>query len=223
MIDEILKQLKSVEPQYKTTLPVSKEEVSFHPFKMKDQKTISLISEENDIGIVLSNICLLLKSCSSIESPENLFIADFEYLFLQIRGKSVEENIKLKIDSTPPLTTKIKIDEIKFNPGILEDTISINDQVVLEVEQIKVKDYLDQKELNSDKLLQKTIKAITIGKNRYDLSLLTNDDLEKLIEEITTKDSKKLKDFLNKAPNLFYDIPTDKETIRVEGFLRFFI
>ena len=53
MLDDLLKKLNEIKPKYRVTLPISKKEIEYHPFKVKDQKIISLISKENNIGLIL--------------------------------------------------------------------------------------------------------------------------------------------------------------------------
>lgn len=221
-IDTILKAIKTAQPEYKTVLPVSGINVFYGPFKIRDQKTISIIAEETHIGSILKNICNILKSCSDIKNPDQLYLADLEFLFLQIRAKSVEENIKLVLDGPIPVTFDLNISNIKFNPGTLTKDISTNKNIKLTVVQPKVCDYYDLDKLDDDKLLTKTIKIITIGNKRHDLSLFKSSDISKILDEIYLSEIKLLQNFLKDAPKLTYDVVTDDQTIVVEGFLRFF-
>ncbi len=221
-IDTILKDIKTAQPEYKTVLPISGINVFYGPFKIRDQKTISIISEETHIGSILKNICNILKSCSDIKNPDQLYLADLEFLFLQIRAKSVEENIKLVLDGPSPITFDLNISNIKFNPGTLTQDISTNKNIKITVVQPKVCDYYDIDKLDDDKLLTKTIKIITIGNKRHDLSLFKSSDISKILDEIYLSEIKLLQNFLKDAPKLTYDVVTDDQTIVVEGFLRFF-
>lgn len=223
MIDEILKQLRENKPKYKTTLPISKKEVEYHPYKVKDQKTISLIAQEKHIGMILKNLCSLIQSCSDLESPQELYLADFEFLFLQIRSKSVEEEIKLKVDSTPPILVSLNINELKWNEGKVKDIITTESGMIIELQQPKVKDYFVLDKINDLNLIKNCIKTLTINKFKYDLTTLKGEELNKIIEEICVKDNKKILNFIKEAPMLFYIVKTDKEEIKLEGFLRFFI
>jgi hypothetical protein len=222
MLDDILKQLRETQPNYKTTLPISNKEIEYHPFKVKDQKIITLISQEKHTGMILKNLCKLLESCSNIGNAEDLYLADFEFLFLQIRSKSVEEQIRLKVDSTPPIFGTMNINEIKVNAGKLKETISTDSGMILELAQPKVKDYLPLETINEEALIKTCIKSITINKFRYDLTLLKTEELSKILEEITVKDNKKILEFIKNSPKLFYILRTGSDEIKLEGFLRFF-
>ena len=223
MIDEILAKLKEAQPEYVATLPFSKKKVTYSPFKIKDQKTLSLIAEEQHIGMVLKNLCQLVRQCSSEKQPELLQLCDFEYLFLQIRAKSVEEKINLVLEEEIPLKFTININEIGFSAG--EDTkrLSVGPNILVELAQPVVKDYFELDTLDLELLLPKILKVITIDKHRYDLSLLQTPDLKKLSEEIHLKQAKEFKAFLENAPKLSYVIKHQEREIKIEGFLRFFI
>lgn len=223
MIEEILKKLKETKPQYSLVLPVSKKTVNFNPFKISDQKTLSIISQENNIGVILKNICNIIKNCSNIETPEELYIADLEFLFLHIRGKSVEEEIKLIIKKEISTSFKLKIDEIICKNGVLEEQLILSNGTIVEAEQLKTKDYFNFSTLDENELIKKSIKAIIIERHRYDLSSYDNEDLQKIINEISIQDEKILKQFIKSAPHLYYSMEQNGEKIEIEGFLRFFI
>lgn len=222
MLDDILKQIKQIQPTYKATLPLSKKEVEYYPFKIKDQKIISIIAQEKNIGIILKNLCILLKNCSNLTNIEDLYLPDLEFLFLQIRSKSVEEEIKLKIDKTPPVYGTLNVNEIQFKDGKLNDTIITDSGAILEVQQPKVKDYFDIEKIDDNIFVKKVIKSLSINKFRYDLTLLKNEELTKIIEELCTKDNKKILNFIKESPKLFYILDTGEEKIKLEGLLRFF-
>jgi len=222
MIDEILNKLKQNQPEYKTKLPVLGKEITYSPYKMRDQKTISLISEQSNIGVILKNICNIIKSCSNVEKPELLYLADLEFLFLQIRSKSVEENIKLQIEGDPPILFNLNVSEIKYQPGELSKKILVNNNVQVELKQPTVAEYFDLEELDESKLLIKSIKGISINKIRYDLQTLKSEVIQKIVDEIVLTDSIKLTEFIKNAPRLTYAVLTENDPVLIEGFLRFF-
>lgn len=223
MIDEILEKLKQIQPEYTTKLPSSKKEVIYTPFKIKDEKTLSLISEEKNIGMVLKNLCNLIKNCSSEKQPELLCLADFEHLFLQIRSKSVEEQIYLVLEETPPIRFSVNVNDIQFNEGKIKDKIILSNNLTVELTQPIVKDYFELQELNNSYLLPKIITAIILDKHRYDLTLLKTQEISKILEEIHLKYVNIFKEFLDNAPKLTYTVPNNNNPIKIEGFLRFFI
>jgi hypothetical protein len=152
-----------------------------------------------------------------------LHISDFEYLFLQIRGKSVEEKIDLIIEDNKKISFALKIDDIKFEPGIVSKNLVVVDNIILELKQPTVMDYISVDSLDENLLFTRIVKTITIDKHRYDLSILKTQDIQKILDEVYLKHSNPLKEFLKSGPKLTYAVVTEDKTITIEGFLRFFI
>jgi hypothetical protein len=223
MIEEILQKLKTFQPQYMTVLPCTKREITYTPFKIKDEKILSLISEEKHVGMILKNLCSLVQDCSSEQSPELLPLCDLEYLFLQIRAKSVEEQIHLVLEETPPIKFSLNINEIEYKDGKTSDKMFIGSNISVDLNMPKVKDYFDLEILDETILISKIVSAITIDKHRYDLSLLKTKEINKILDEIYLTQINIFKDFLKNNPKLSYTIKLEDKTIEVDGFLRFFI
>ena len=89
---------KITQPEFEITLPVIKKKVKFRPFLVKEEKLL-LVGKEggagdqlNSIKQVLTNVVLSPKNFD----PSDLTVTDIEYLFMHLRGKSVNNIVKLK-------------------------------------------------------------------------------------------------------------------------------
>ena len=69
----------------------------------------------------------------------------------------------------------------------MEENLALSNGTIVEAEQLKVKDYFSLSKLDESDLIKKCIKAIVIDKHRYDLSSYDNEDLQKIINEISSK------------------------------------
>lgn len=80
-------------PTYEVTLPVSKKQVRFRPFLVKEQKILLMAMESNDKNEVENNVHQIIQNCimSNDINIEDLPIADIEFFFLQLRARSVGE------------------------------------------------------------------------------------------------------------------------------------
>jgi hypothetical protein len=127
MIDSIIDLL----PTYSTELPFSKQKVLFTPFKVKDAKNISIILQEDNKKLALIAMVNVLKNCTKDLAIQDLCMADAEYLFLQIRSKSIEEFITLVFNETKK---QVNINELKVRNNINSSEINIgtNLKIVLE-------------------------------------------------------------------------------------------
>lgn len=87
---------KIILPSYVTKLPSSGKSVSYRPFTVKEEKTLLLALEENDLLTISNAIKNTIRVCTdSAVDPDNVPYYDVEYLFLQIRSKSVGETVEL--------------------------------------------------------------------------------------------------------------------------------
>ena len=84
-------------PLYEITLPLSKQKIKFRPFLVKEEKILLMAMESEDENSVVLGIKQIMRNCllSDIDI-EDLPILDFEYLFLNLRARSVGEIIDLQ-------------------------------------------------------------------------------------------------------------------------------
>jgi len=83
-------------PTFSMTLPVSKEKVDFRPFLVKEEKIMLLAKDSNDPTDVARVISDVVESCTFGKMLATKYcLADLQYAFLHIRGKSIGEQIEL--------------------------------------------------------------------------------------------------------------------------------
>ena len=84
-------------PSYDIVLPVSKTKVTFRPFLVKEQKILLMAVESNESDFIVNNIKKVLQNCAISElNVDNLPLVDIEYYFLNLRAKSVGEEIETR-------------------------------------------------------------------------------------------------------------------------------
>ena len=86
-------------PEYSAVLPLTKTEVKFRPFLVKEQRNMLLVKEDSDTKSMFNTLITMLKSVMLSDSVkiENLPMTDIEFLFLQVRSKSVGETQQLNL------------------------------------------------------------------------------------------------------------------------------
>ena len=84
-------------PSYELTLPSSKRKMKFRPFLVKEEKILILAMESQDTKQIANAVKDVLRRCILTKGikVEKLSTFDIEYLFLNIRGKSVGEQIEV--------------------------------------------------------------------------------------------------------------------------------
>ena len=103
--------LKLNTPTYEMVQPSTGETIKFRPFLVKEQKILMMAQETGEGGqMEMSNaMCELIKSCTfgKISEPEKLPSFDVEYMFLNIRSKSVGDEVELQITCTDDNKTEV--------------------------------------------------------------------------------------------------------------------
>ena len=85
-------------PIYTLSIPSSKKRVKYRPFLVKEQKLLILALENDDQEQILNAITKTISDCLITKvNVKDLSLFDIEYLFLQIRARSISEEIEMKI------------------------------------------------------------------------------------------------------------------------------
>lgn len=83
-------------PVYNMTVPTSKVNVRYRPFLVKEEKALLIAQQSEDVKVMVDTLKSVIKSCVQDKlDVDKLAVVDLEYMFVQIRGKSVGESIEL--------------------------------------------------------------------------------------------------------------------------------
>ena len=84
-------------PKYKLKLPSDGRTVNYRPFLVKEEKLLLLATETGEQADLMSAIKTIITDCTDIKDLDSLATFDIEYVFLQIRGKSVGESVEISV------------------------------------------------------------------------------------------------------------------------------
>ena len=216
-MNNLLTNINSLLPTYSTELPFSKQTVYFTPFKVKDAKNISIILQEENKILSLKAMVDLLKNCCLEINPEELCLADAEYLFLMIRSKSVEENLNLIVNGNP---IQINIFEIKGKNNFVKEEINVSNNLTLKVETPKIKNLLQLKVLSKKNLLLSSIKFIVAHHEIYNVETFIPKELENFLENLPLNILTQLEKLNH--PELCVNLENKENESEVSGPLTFF-
>jgi len=206
-------------PTYECILPFSKKEVIYNPFKVKDIKNLTIILQEDNKKISFKAMIELLKNNTKNLDVNDICLADAEYLFLQIRGKSVGESVALKYNDE---SVKFNVNEIKHRNDFYDEEISISDKVSVRIKTPKVKDLLDIDFDDKFILIKKYIKEIKVNNQIYDLNKFIHDQIKDLIENLPYSFLQKMENIFKMQPELYITLSTKEGEKEVSGTLNFF-
>lgn len=228
-------------PTYTLKLPATGKEVKYRPFLVKDEKNL-LLAQQSEIEMnMIDTLKNVIKDCilSKDVDVEELPIFDLEYIFTQLRTKSVGENVELLFTCSNEECkeqTKIsfKIDPKLEIPEGHSCKIDLFDDVGVmmkyaNVEMLKEISNLDLS--NPDqivKLIAKSIDYIYDSESVYPTKEQTEEDLIKFVEGLPRTPTEKIRKFFETTPKLNqlveYDCPAcgKHNEYSVEGIESFF-
>ena len=206
-------------PTYETILPFSNLKVKFTPFKVKDAKNISIVLQENDKKLALNALIDCIKNNSNIKNIEHLCLADVEYLFLQIRSKSIDEVLNLIINDKK---VKVNISDIKPKNKLSTKTIKINSTVNIELETPTISDLLQLNSFEDQEYTKACFKKLFVGTEIYEIKKFVTDDIKKIIDNLPITIIKEMEQFMDEQPSLFITHTENDAESEVTGFLTFF-
>jgi hypothetical protein len=236
---------KIATPYYTLELPSTGEEIEYRPFLVKEEKILVLAMESQDTKQITKAIKDVIKSCvKSKVKIEDLPTFDIEYLFLNIRGKSVGEEVEVRIicpdDGETEVPVTVPIDDIKVqkNPEHNKD-IKLDDKLVLRMKYPSLDQFIKnnfdfstvQSESNIEKsfdIISSCIEAIFSDDESWAASDCTKKELVEFIESMNSSQFKKIEQFFETMPKLSHTIkvvnPKTKveNTVVLEGLTSFF-
>lgn len=206
-------------PEYETTLPFSGLPVKFTPFRVKDAKSISIVLQEENKKLSFNMMVELIKNNAKDVNVLDLCAGDLEFLFLQIRSKSVDERLNLIYNQEK---IQVYIFDIKHRNNNTSKTIKVNDDTHIVLETPKAKDLLKLDSFEKDNLVKSCIKKIIVKNEIYHLNKFITKDLQILIDNLPLSILPELEDFWKTQPELYVTIATKDGDKEVSGFLNFF-
>jgi len=235
--------LPSVEtPRYELTLPSTDKIVQFRPFLVKEEKVLLVAMESNNNGEIINATKEILNACTYEKLEiEKLPIFDIEYIFLQIRAKSVGEIAKFKmlcpddkqtyVDVELDLTkVNVQVDDEHTNNIVIDENRKLG--VVFNyptLEMTKAGFNVDETDINTlFDIMITSIDHIYEGEKIYPAKDSTKEELKTFLESLPQKTFEKIKTFFETMPQLRHTVEVEnpktkvKNTIELKGIRDFF-
>ena len=231
---------KIATPEFKTVVPSTQETITFRPFLVKEEKILYMALEGGEQNEIYDAVRKILENCILSECNINKLSAfDVEYLFLQLRGKSVGEVITLKLrhpqedsDCDHAEEVEIDIDSIKMKEDPrhnkvvkLDENLGIQFRYPTMNDVIKVGE--GKNELtNTFDLIASCVDNVFDADNVYDD--FTKEEIMSFIENLSKAQFEKASVFFDSMPKLQHEIEWTcskcgkKEKITLEGLQSFF-
>ena len=209
-------------PTYELTLPSSGKKIKYRPFLVREEKVLIMALESEDTKQITNSVIDILNSCilSKGIKLETLATFDIEYLFLNIRSKSVGETIDVNIvcpdDNKTQVAVTVDVDSIKIKKDRKhKNVIKLDDNLSLKLKYPSMTQFIDSNfeskidESEVKSTLDMIISCIDVIFNEeesWPASESTPKELEDFIDQLNTKQFKLIEDFFATMPKLTHTI-----------------
>lgn len=210
--------IKSTESTFNLEIPSNKKTIQFRRMKISDEKILLFAKESEDNTDIYNAVLQVIQNC--IITPnikiDDLTLFDIEFLFLNLRGQSVNNIIQLSItdrEDNTPYEFNINIPDIKVY-GLKDNTdmkieLSTTEGIIMKYPPASIyqdKEFLKSNDASYDKLMIKCIDKIYDKENIYKASEYKEDELLAWINDLEIKNYNKISDFISNLPVVKYEI-----------------
>ena len=232
-------------PTYELKLPSSNKKIKYRPFLVKEEKVLIIALESKSQTEITNAVKDVLKQCILTKdvNVDSLPTFDIEYIFLNIRAKSIGEAIKVLVtcpdDGETEVPVTIYVDEIKVVKSKEHKTdIVLDDNMTLRMKYPSINQFIetnfdtdeDPKESvnKTFKIISECIDTIYTQEDAWDAKDYTSKERVEFVEQLNSNQYKEVEKFFSTMPKLSHKIQITnpntkkKSTVVLEGLADFF-
>jgi len=226
-------------------LPSSNKKIKYRPFLVKEEKVLIIALESKSQTEITNAVKDVLKQCILTKdvNVDSLPTFDIEYIFLNIRAKSIGEAIKVLVkcpdDGETEVPVTIYVDEIKVVKSKEHKTdIVLDDNMTLRMKYPSINQFIETNfDTNEDpkesvnktfKIISECIDTIYTQEDAWDAKDYTSKERVEFVEQLNSKQYKEVEKFFSTMPKLSHKIQVTnpntkkKNTVVLEGLADFF-
>ena len=214
-------------PTYELSLPSTNESIKFRPFLVKEQKILYMAQNSKNDSEISNSVSQLVSNCTFNKiDPLTAPMFDIEYIFLNLRSKSVGSEVEISIlcpdDNKTKVPVKVNLDEIsvQMTTGHTNE-VMLSDKMKLVLRYPILK---DMKELKGDNevdrvfnILVKCIHEVHDGDKIYNSVDVTENDLETFVDQMTAGQLNSIMQFFDTMPKLRHVIQVINPNTKKKG------
>jgi len=220
-------------PTYELVLPSSGKKIKYRPFLVREEKILILALESQDIKQITNALKVTLKECIVTRGVkvDDLPTFDIEYLFLNIRGKSVGEALELIVtcpdDEETTVPVKIYIDEIEVKKDKKhKQEIALDAKLILKMKYPSLDQFIKENFDSSDETspvqqsfdaVASCIEMIYDQEDAWAAADCTKKELNQWIETLSSQQFKQIETFFETMPKLSYTLKVINPKTKVES------
>ena len=225
-------------PTHELEVPSTKEKITYRPFLVKEEKILLLALEENDEMTIARALKQIVNNCTYDNlSVNDMPLFDLEYIFLNIRAKSVGEEAQIKLlcpdDEETYVDANIPLDKVKvqFTKGHKKE-IKLTDDVTVVMRyptyELLGVDDTDMTIERTFKLISDCTDKIIDGETIYERTDFNDKELQEFYDGLNSKQFQNIQTFFETMPKLKHTVEVTnpntkkKNKITLEGLQSFF-
>jgi len=230
-------------PTYELELPSTGQKVTYRPFLVREEKLLVLALESEDTKQITSAIKSVIKNCINTKGikVESLPTFDIEYLFLNIRGKSVGEEIEVNVicpdDEETYVPVTFNIDDIKVQKDESHSNkIQVDDNIVMEMKYPSLEEFIRNNfDFDEDTTMEQTFELVASCVDKiyteeevWAASDVTKKELMEFLDQMNSNQFKQIEKFFETMPKLSHTVTVTnpntkvKSEVVLEGLSSFF-
>tara|TARA_B100000424_G_scaffold223743_1_gene183347 strand:- start:1351 stop:2070 length:720 start_codon:yes stop_codon:yes gene_type:complete len=219
-------------PTYELVLPSTNKTIKYRPFLVREEKILIMALETEDVKQITSAVVEILNACILTRGVkiEKLATFDIEYLFLNVRAKSVGETIDVNVtcpdDKKTTVEVKVDIDSIKIiKDKKHKNTVKLDDTLSLKLNYPSMGQFIENNfELGKASEVTSTldmiiscIDMIYSDEESWNASETSKKELQEFVEQLNTKQFRVIEGFFDTMPKLSHKITVKNPNTSVES------
>ena len=219
-------------PTYELVLPSTGKKIKYRPFLVREEKILIMAMESEDMNQITSAIIQIISDCilNKDIKVESLATFDMEYLFLNIRAKSVGETVEVNVtcpdDNETQVEMSINIDDIKVKKTRgHKNIVKLDNELSMKLKYPSLDQFIennfDTGQTNDDvsqslSMITACIEAVYNQEESWEASDCTQKELSEFVEQMNTKQFKQIEKFFTTMPKLSHVIAVKNPKTGVE-------
>ena len=220
-------------PTYELTLPSTGKKIKYRPFLVREEKILIMAMESEDMKDITNSIVQILSDCILTENVkvESLATFDIEYLFLNVRARSVGETVDVNItcpdDGETQVEMTIDIDSIKIQKTRgHKNIIKLDDNLSMKLRYPSLDQFVENNfetgqvvsEIGQSlSMITLCIDMIYNEEETWEAADFSKKELDEFVEQMNTKQFKQIEKFFTTMPKLSHTIAVKNPNTGVES------
>jgi hypothetical protein len=223
---------KIATPTYELEIPSTHKKIRYRPFLVKEEKVLIMAMESEDQRQITNAIKNVISNCvlSRGIKVDQLSTFDIEYLFLNIRGKSVGETVEVLItcpddgETQVPVTIDLDAIKVKNSPEHTRDIV-LDENLTMRMKYPSLDEFIKSNFSLEDgmsvdesfQLIASCVEQIYNEEESWSASDCTKKEMITFIEDLNTKQFKEIENFFDTMPKLSHTITVKNPNTEVES------